>query len=304
MKCSLCGSNAVIYLAYSDKFMCGKHLSRLVEKRVGNNIRKYGMVRGRSKIGIAISGGKDSLTMLYLMHKLIGADRRKKLVAISVDEGIQGYRDKSLIKAKELCNKLGVPHYVYSFTDFAVPMDKIMKHKRTDPCSYCGVFRRWVLNDAAHKLGLDALAIGHNLDDVVQTLLLNMMRNEPFRIARFTPNGGLLDDKEFVPRIRPMFNILEREVMVYALYNGIDFHNEECPYAGYALRNPIREFINSMEDKYPGTKFRMLNSYISLSNSIKIPKNIGIDRCKSCGKPSSTKLCKRCSFLQSLKDQM
>jgi len=301
VKCSFCKRDAILYQPYSNKFFCGKHLSDLTEKRVGSNIRKYGMIRNRHRIGVAISGGKDSLTMLYIMHSLLKKDRSRKLIALTIDEGIKGYRDKSIERARALCSKLGVEHHIYKFSDYAVEMDKLMSEEHSDPCSYCGVFRRWILNKSARELNLDALAIGHNLDDVVQTFQMNIMRNEPLRIARFTPNGGLVDSEEFVPRIRPLFNIPEREVMAYALHNGIEFHNAECPYAHFALRNHVRDFINEMEDNYPGTKFRMLNTYLSLMSKLPLDEEeMGISHCNKCGELSSTKLCKRCEMLSRL----
>lgn len=305
MKCSRCSSHAVIFLPYSNQYLCASHLTALIDKRVGNNIRNYGMIRNRKRIGVAVSGGKDSLAMLHIMHKLIGKDRRRKIIAVTIDEGIKGYRDKSISCVEKFAAKIGIEHHQFSFDDFAVPMDEIMEeHERNDPCSYCGVFRRWVLNKASRELNLDALAIGHNLDDMVQTLQLNVMRNEPLRIARFTPNGGMIDDGLFVPRIRPLFNIPEREIMVYALVNSIQFYNGECKYAKYALRNPIRDFINNMENKYPGTKYRMLNTYLSLLGIIKT-HNRAIDMrthtCSVCGELSSNSVCKRCEFLINLK---
>ncbi len=301
MKCSKCNKDAVIYLPYSKQFLCKDHLSRLLLKRVGNNIRNYGMIKNRKRIGIAVSGGKDSLVMLYALHKLIGKDRRKELVVITIDEGIRDYRDKSIDYIKKAVDELNVEWHVRKFNPFT--MDKIMELGKTNPCSYCGVFRRWELNKAAREAEVDALAIGHNLDDTVQTLFLNIMRNEPLRIARFTPNGGLIEEDAFVPRIRPMFNIPEKEIVVYALTNGIEFYNGECPYAGFALRNPIREFINDMENKYPGTKFKILNSYLSILSNMKIPSNLEIQRCEICGEPSSTPVCKRCQFINELKKE-
>jgi uncharacterized protein (TIGR00269 family) len=300
VKCSHCSNDAILFQSYSNKFFCGKHLSDLTEKRVGSNMRKQGMIRDRSRIGVAISGGKDSLAMLYIMHALLKKDRSRKLVAITIDEGIKGYRDASIKCAKALCKKLKIEHHVYSFKDFAVPMDTIMKKKHGDPCSYCGVFRRWILNKVSRKLKLDAVAIGHNLDDVAQTFQMNIMRNEPLRIARFTPNGGLVDCDDFVPRIRPLFSVPEREIVAYALHNGIEFHNAECPYSHTALRNPIRDFINSMEEKYPGTKFRMLNTYLSLLEKLPPQNGLKICECEECGEPSSVKTCKRCEMLAKL----
>jgi uncharacterized protein (TIGR00269 family) len=300
MKCSQCKNDAIIFLSYANKFLCGKHLVRSLEKRVGNNIRKYDMITGKRKIGVGISGGKDSLTLLYVLKEILGENRKIEIVGITIDEGIKGYRDESIKNARNLCDSLGIKHYIYTFKEHAKDMDEIMKNSRSDPCSYCGVFRRWILNKACKELEIDVLAIGHNLDDTVQTLQMNIMRNEPLRIARFRPSGGIMEDEDFIPRIRPLFNIPEREIVAYALYKGIDFHNAECPYSGLALRNPVRKFINEMENEYPGIKFRMLNSYLSMLNTIKIPDNLKIKKCKICKENSSNEICKRCLFLNEL----
>lgn len=287
-----------MYLSYANKFLCGNHLTRSVHKRVGNNIRKYEMIKGKKKIGVAISGGKDSLTLLYVLNELLGDNRKIEIVGITVDEGIRNYREESIKNAQKLCKELGIKHYIYSFKEYAKEMDEVMKNSGSHPCSYCGVFRRWVLNKACKDLGVDVLAIGHNLDDTVQTFQMNIMRNEPLRIARFKPSGGIVEDDDFIPRIRPLFNISEREIVAFALYNNIDFYKSECPYAEKALRNPIRKFINEMERDYPGTKFRMLNSYLSMLEYIQIPENIKLNKCKECGENSSKEICKRCVYLK------
>ncbi|MCX8206154.1 MAG: TIGR00269 family protein [Candidatus Micrarchaeota archaeon] len=297
MKCSECNADAIIYLAYSQKFLCGKHFSRLTEKRAGAAMREHAMVRGKKRIGVAISGGKDSLALLYIMHKLLGKDRRLKLIALTVDEGIGEYRSESIKRCNELCSQLGVEHHIYSFKDYAVPMRTLMRRRRTDPCSYCGVFRRWILNKAARELKLDALAVAHNLDDTVQTFLMNLMRNEPLRMLRFRPCGGISDSEEFVPRIRPLFAIPEREVLAYALHNGIKFHVGKCPYAHYAIRNHVRKFVADMEERYPGTKFALLNSYLYMLRSLRLDEVPDITKCRECGEPSTSGVCKRCILL-------
>lgn len=310
VKCSFCNKPAVIHLGYSNTNLCAKHLVYSVERRVKRTIREYDMLKGAKHIGVAMSGGKDSQVLLYILHK-ITKPMRIKLTAILVDEGIKGYRDKIIPEAVKLTEELGVPLKIVTFKELAsLSLDEIMsidKEKREDSsCTYCGVLRRYALNKAAKELGVDRLAIGHNLDDMVQGYLMNIMRNEDL-LFRFKPNGGAIDDERFVPRIRPLFKIPEREIAVYAVVKGFKSVFVECPYVYEGFRPMVRDFINSAESKYPGTKFKMLKSYMESSKlaaenfekSDNFKKEI--NTCKMCGEPTSGEICKFCSLVTKLK---
>ncbi|MFH1285782.1 MAG: TIGR00269 family protein, partial [Candidatus Micrarchaeota archaeon] len=295
------------------------------EKRVKRTIREYEMVKKGERIGVALSGGKDSLATLYLMNEVCKS-MRAKLIAISVDEGIAGYRGALLKNARALCRKLKVKHEVFSFKkEIGKSMDEVAKIERrggigrslklrgAEPpavrreaaCTYCGVFRRWILNKAARELKLDKLATGHNLDDVAQTTLMNVMRNEPFRLARFGASGGIIESKEFVPRVKPLFRIPEKEVAQYAILTGLPVKFSECPYASEAFRGRVRKFVNEIEEEYPGTKFKIMRSFLVLKKglaSIYKKGELGeLKKCERCFEPSSAKLCKCCELKEGMK---
>ena len=305
--CSICNTKAVIYLSYGKRSLCKKHFLRYFEKRVKRTVGEFGLVNGADHLGVALSGGKDSVTTLCLL-KEITSPMKKKLTAITIDEGIKGYKNKTIRNAKEICEKLKVPLHIINFKkEIGFTMDEIMKKKRKKrevSCTYCGVFRRWILNKAAKELGIDRIAVGHNLDDMIQSFLMNLYRNEPFRLARFGPKGGIIEDEGFVPRIRPLFRIPEKEVALYALLKGFKFTLGQCPYLEEGFRHVIRSQINDLESKYPGTKFKLFNSYILireiLNKSFKEKPESKISKCKSCGEPTSTDLCKKCELLSSL----
>jgi len=306
VSCSICKSRAIIFLPYSRQRLCKKHFFRYFEKRVKRTIREYSMLEGVKHLGVAVSGGKDSLTMIYLLKQIAGP-MKIRLTAILVDEGIKGYREKTIKDAKKLCRQLDVPLKIYSFQkEIGLGMDKIMKRKNREvSCTYCGVFRRWILNKVARELKCDKIAIGHNLDDVIQSFLMNIFRNEPFRLARFGPISGIVEDEYFVVRIRPLYKIPEREVAMYAVLQGFRSDFFPCPYYEEAFRHLVRDFINDLEAKYPGTKFKMLNSYEqirkSLTKSFEHKKEEKIAKCIKCKEPSSGQICKRCLLLEGIK---
>jgi len=263
----------------------------MFERRVGRTIRERKMLRANERIVIGLSGGKDSCVLL---HCLAALNMPLGLVAVTIDEGIAGYRDKTLVTARKECGRLGIEHHVYPLKDLAgKSMDEIASMKENIPCSYCGVLRRYLLNKAGRELNADRIATGHNLDDVAQTLFMNIMRNEPSRIAR-------TGNKDFIPRIRPLMKTPEREIAIYAMMKGIELDDMDCPYAHQAFRSHVRGMLNRAEERYPGTKYKVLGSYIEMEKNLKMEKGIP-RRCGSCGEPSSDGSCMFCKVVNSLK---
>ena len=303
VSCSKCNGIAAVYLPYGNENLCKKHFVESFEKRVRRTVREFKMIEKGDRIGVAVSGGKDSMSMLYML-KDICESMRVPLVALSVDEGIKGYRETTLSVAKENCKKLGVEHRILAFKkEVGITVDEIAKrNERMGTCSYCGVFRRWILNKSAREMGLNKLAVGHNLDDAAQTVLMNFLRNEPFRLARFGPAGGIVKSEFFVDRIKPLMRIPEREVAVYSIIKGMNIKFGRCPYAHEAFRNDVRVFLNELEEKFPGTKFRVFNSFMSVKGALREKFNSDETpmRCKQCGELSSHEVCMRCRMLEEL----
>src|SRR3989344_2621998 len=199
--CTKCGKPAAISLRYANMDLCQSHFTRMFEARVMRTVREYRMLKKGDVVAVGVSGGKDSCVMLNLLYK-ISQSLPFTLTAITIDEGIAGYRNKSLEVAKKECGKLGIPLKVVSFdAEFGSTLDKLLKEKGQErSCSYCGVMRRYSLNKYARELGATKLAIGHNSDDVAQTVMMNFMRNEPERLARFAPVSSDAEEGTFIPR--------------------------------------------------------------------------------------------------------
>lgn len=293
--CSKCTRSASVQLRGAGAVLCKRHFCEYFEKRFRSTLRRNAMLRRGDSIGVALSGGKDSTVTLHLLAahaKRVGAE----ITAISIDEGIRGYRDKALSAAKRNCEALGVEHVTLSFAkELGTTMDKISKMKHRDAlCSYCGVFRRYLLNRACAEQHLEKLATGHNLDDVAQTVLMNFMRNEPMRLARF---GAVTDGWE-TTRIKPLFDAPEREVALYALLNEMPVHFAECPYAAEAFRTQVRAFVNSIEELHPNTKYNLLHAFLRMKPALEAMLPAGIPNiCERCGEYAANSVCKTCEML-------
>jgi uncharacterized protein (TIGR00269 family) len=256
------------------------------------------MLSHDSKVGLALSGGKDSIALLEILHKLQQNHPRSSLIAISIDEGVAGYRDEALHLATQATVKLGVTHHVASFKDlFGYTMDEISSNpKELNACTYCGIFRRRALEITARELEVDRLATAHNLDDIAQTALLNILRGDVNRLAQINPGGSKV--RGFVRRIKPYAEIPEKESTFYAYLAGIPFQAIPCPYASEAMRNDVRYILNRLELKRPGTKHIVYRTALKLAP--KIEREESPNLCSRCGELSPDFLCRTCSLLQEL----
>uniref|UniRef100_A0A7J2TGB3 TIGR00269 family protein n=1 Tax=Archaeoglobus fulgidus TaxID=2234 RepID=A0A7J2TGB3_ARCFL len=303
MKCSYCSKDAVYFQRYSGKHFCSKHFINFFEKKVRSVVKKYEMIRSGDKIAIALSGGKDSVTLTNFLIENYGERRDLEFLAITIDEGIEGYRDKTLEVARKVTKGLGIEHYVVSFKDnFAATLDEMVKVGSKLPCTYCGVMRKYLLNRTARELSATKLATAHNLDDEAQTILMNFINADIDRLARLIPQR---EQEGLVMRIKPFREVYEKEVVVYGFLKGYDLIFDECPYSELPLRAPVRDFIYEFEKDHPGRKISILRSLEKLSNCLKITNpQIDLKRCEICGEPTSQKICQTCKLVSELSDKI
>jgi uncharacterized protein (TIGR00269 family) len=308
MRCS-CGKQAVYFKRHEGRHFCGQHFTEYVERKVRRTVSRAGMVRKGDRIAVGVSGGKDSSAVLHLMHMMFHKRPDISLLAVSIDEGIRGYRPASLKAARELSKRLGIEHHTYSFREeFGKTLDQKVKELKRgnpqlkEPCTYCGVGRRYMLNKAARELKATKLCTGHNLDDEVQSVMMNYMRGDLLRAARMGPVTDWSLSKEkgerFIPRIKPLRLIPEREAALYAVLRGMGADFSECPHLS-GIRFEVRDFINDMEDKYSGTKYSILETFDKILPCIRklAARSEGkIMLCKKCKEPGSEEVCKTCKL--------
>lgn len=277
--------------------LCKRHFIEDVERKIKLTVRRDYSIKKNDVIAVALSGGKDSSVALYIMHKILGNRPDIQIVAISVDEGINGYRPQSLELAKQLTETLGVRHIIKSFKDeHGATMDELaVMDREKGTCSYCGVLRKSILNRVAIEIGATKLVTGHNLDDEAQTILLNHFRGDMERMVRLAPPVAV---EGLVMRAKPLRNIPEKEVALYALVNSLPVDFSECPYAGEALRGEIRELLNGFETNHPGTKYSLLRGFDKLVGALakELPP-AKIEKCRICGDTCTENICQACKLL-------
>lgn len=201
----------------------------------------YNMIEDGDRIAVGISGGKDSLALLQALKGLQRFYPKKfELEAITVSLGFDNF---NLHNIKKMCDEIGV-RYTVQNTDIG----QIVFHERKEknPCSLCSKMRKGALNDVAKELGCNKIALGHNKDDVIQTLLLCMFYEG--RMYTFSPVSYL--DRMDLYSIRPLIYVPEKEVISYSKKNELPVVKSPCPADGNTKREDMKQFINQLRNQY------------------------------------------------------
>lgn len=217
-------------------------------------IDKYSMIDENDRIAIGISGGKDSLAMLYALSGLRKFYPVKfDIVGICVDLGF-GIQD--LDKIDELCNELGV-HFEIIKTDIGKIVFEERKEK--NPCSLCSKMRKGALNKAAISLKCNKIAYAHHMDDIIETMMLSMFYEGQF--YTFAPVTKFEDTGLTV--IRPFMLIPEVEIIGFCNKYNVCAAKNPCPADGHTRREYIKNLIRDINIQNPGVKKRIFNAIIN-----------------------------------------
>ncbi|RLE39207.1 TIGR00269 family protein [Candidatus Woesearchaeota archaeon] len=292
MKCTKCNKKAVI----DSPRLCEKHFIIYFETKIKKTILDYKLINEGEKIIVGVSGGKDSLTLLYLLQKWY-----ENVEAISIDEGIGSYREKTLKYAEEFCKRNSIKWKVYSFKqEFGKTLDEMIQ-KLKHPCTVCGVLRKYLLNK--YSRGYDKLAIAHNMDDEAESILMNFLKNNLGISSRLGPLVGTLRHKKFTLKVKPLYFCSEKEVITYAKIKGFYHFVGGCPNIAHSFRNKVRSELKKFENKYPGSVKALVYDFIKQLPRLKVyfRTDQQLKECEKCGEPTLKKLCNACLLLEKLK---
>jgi uncharacterized protein (TIGR00269 family) len=299
----ICGGRKIYYTRpYEGQELCKKCFIQSVEKKVKRGVRQNKLLLSGDKIGVALSGGKDSSAALYIMSQIAKKRRDMEIFAISIDEGLGKYRNDTIKKSAELCKMLDVPHYIYSFkVELGKSLPEMMKKDPTlNACTFCGVARRDLLNRKARELGATKLAFGFNLNDEAESVFMNFIFGNLDKFTRLGPKVENKNIPQFVPRLKPLREIPEKELFAYCDAAGLPYFSKKiCPYGKESVRKSIRKCLYEMEEKYPGTLFQIVKFADLIIPPIRdsFRKEGKLKFCKICGEPSSKETCKACILL-------
>ncbi len=305
MLCKICKSKgkkekAIIYIRHHRLALCKNHFIEWFERQTEKTVKKFRMFSKKEKVLVAVSGGKDSLSLWFTLHRL-GYDT----YGFHINLGIEGwnYSKESLEICQKFAEKIGKQLIVFNLKkEFGYSIEEIAKGTgRKDVCSVCGTFKRYLMNKICKEKGFRVVATGHNLDDESALLLSNTMRWEIGYLGRQHP--VLPETEGFAKKVKPFCFLTEKEIVSYAILNNIEFMEKGCPNAKEATSRVYKTALAYIEHEMPGTKLRFYKEFLAKARSIferELTENLELNECKVCGMPTTAPICSVCRTLEKL----
>lgn len=268
MACERCGRERAVVVRSRDRSkVCKTCFFSLFENEIHETIVSAEMFARGDRVGVGVSGGKDSTVLAFVLDLL---NKRHgygvELVLLSVDEGIRGYRDHSINTVCRNSTDLGLRLKIVSFEEvFGVTMDRVVqKIGKKGNCTYCGVFRRQALEEAARQMGVNSIVTGHNADDIAETVLLNILRGDASRLGRCTLSKTRSEEAGdrmlSLSRLKPFKNTYQKEIVLYAFHKRLEYFSTECTYSPGASRGDLRDLVKELEKKDPSIILKIIRS--------------------------------------------
>jgi len=300
MVCKLCEEKPVINLVNNKIGLCKNCFIKYFDKKVLKTIKNYKMFDKKDRVLVCVSGGKDSTVLLDILRKI----RNIEVEAIVIDALIGDYTKKNIENITEYCKENKIKLHNISLRDeFGYSLcyiKSLLKRKGLNykSCTICGILRRYLINKYARELKFDKVATGHNLDDEAQSFFMNVVKNNMAVSARMGPVAGVKKIKGFIPRVKPLYFLMEKETKLYSTLKKFKVYYERCPCSSVSFRKDVGEFLDKFEDEYNGSKYGVVNSFLDIMDVLKEKYSKGeIKVCKKCSEPCSLEVCKTCEIL-------
>ncbi len=287
------------YDAPSGRSMTETEFLAYFEKKVRKTIRTNRLLAKKEKLMVACSGGKDSTTVLYLLHKII-RNKSISMEAIHIDANVGSYSSTNRRNIRNFCKNMGIALHESSFRqEFNHTLPQILAIlKYPKPCTVCGILRRHLLNRKARELKATKLVTGHNLDDEAQVIIMNLFKNSMPLMARLGPISK--SQKGFVPRIKPLYFCSEKETELYSKVMQFPVNYSKCPYRIEAYRKEIAEMLDRFEKSHAQTKYSIVRSLLEILPVLEKKYKGAAAICSRCNEPSAGKICNACKILEIL----
>ncbi len=294
VQCKKCGRPATVRIRYAKLNLCSEHFTEYIEERVAKTIERYKMHSDLKKLLIGVSGGKDSMSLLYILSKL-KSRYNIEIVCLHIDLGLNNYSEESKSIIIEASRELGIPCLIISLKDLiGYTLPELVEKSKRPPCSLCGMLKRYVLNLVGLEIGADAIALGHHLDDILSFALKDFLLQDLVDFSKMTPITPGIPGVA-AKRIKPLYEVYESDLELYAKLKNIRVVGANCP---FKYRDPIttsaRKMLDELEEYAPGFKISLSRKLAR--NASRYVQGESIILCKYCGMPSSNGICGFCKL--------
>lgn len=290
--CRQCGKKAVIDLRSRNLRLCAECFPPKFVELTERSIKQYKMLAPGERVLVAVSGGKDSLSLWYVLNHL-GYDTTGLYIDLGIAQG--SYSSQSRRHCERMAAQLGRELRVVRVEeDFQNGVPEAARLMGRAACSFCGMVKRYYMNRVALEEGFDAVATGHNLDDEATTLLMNVLHGNWGYIARQAP---VLPAREgFVRRVKPFCRHTEKETALFALLMGIEYIEDECPFSVDAPSLFYKDILNRIDHQYPGTKLQFYSEFVKHRRFFEgaVAEGEVLSPCLLCGQPTTGEICAFC----------
>ncbi len=288
MRCKFCEAKAQVELRGRGLALCREHYLEWFLKETERAIRRHRMLSPGERVLVAVSGGKDSLALWDVLHRL-----GYQAVGLHLELGIGAYSERSLEVTRRFAEERGLPLLVVDLKGaFGFGVPELAELSGRVACSACGLSKRYIINQVAVEEGFRVVATGHNLDDEAAVLFGNLLNPQEDALVR---QGPVLPEKPgLAARIKPFYRFSEREVLSYTLLRGIPFLHEECPNAKGAKSLLYKEALNLVEKNLPGAKLRFLEGFLDKIQPHLKGEDPPLRECERCGYPTTGAVCSFC----------
>src|SRR4051794_38460222 len=294
MKCRRCKAPAIIDIPRHNAAFCADCFTHQCREQVKRAIHEHRMMEPGDRVLVAVSGGKDSLALWDLLHE-IGTPADGLYLGLGIGE----YSDASGDYTRAFATARGLHlHEVDLREQYGYDIPSAAEATHRAPCGSCGLSKRHLFNQVALEHGYDVVATGHNLDDEAAVLLGNVLHWETGYLGRQYP--VLPAGPGFARKVKPLVKLGEREMAAYCVLRGIDYQVEEGPMAEGNRHLGLKETLNELETRSPGTKAAFLNGFWSRGHDAFAPaadeERDDLRPCVECGSPTTAERCAFCTL--------
>ena len=297
MKCKICKETAVVALRSHNAGFCPDCYLQFFSRQVDKGIRGPGLFTREDRVLVALSGGKDSLSLMLELSR-----QGYNVTGLHIDLAIPVSSAAARGVVERFCHKHSLDLMVREMAAEGLAIPAVKARLKRPICSACGKIKRYWFNKTALDYNFTALATGHNLDDEVARLFSNTIRWDN---AYLSDQGPLLEGEDgFARKVKPLWRLTEFETANYAFLMGIENHYAPCPYSAGASFTCYKHLWQRLEEAMPGRKLEFYQGFLERGRPVfarqEAEHGITLSPCTRCGYPTSAEVCGVCRMKEAV----